>query len=173
MNPALLRFVWIVLGAVFLACALGVSLDMVTAHVAVEYFTVKHPKIVDSEEPIVMALLWGVGASWWFGLIGGIVVGGINQLRREPLKPIRILRWAGIACVVLWVIMLTIMLAILAFAQTIPVEARRPTFDYDARMVAVAMAHQYEYVLGAIAMLVIGIMTWRSKTAVAPVAEPV
>lgn len=164
MNQATQRFVTLVLGAVGLACALGVCLDLVTAHVAVEYFTVKHPKIVESQEPIVMALLWGVGASWWFGLIGGVVVGSINHMRREPLAPRRILRWTAISCVVLWLIMMAILLTILLIANTIPQEMRRPTFDYDRRMVAVAMAHQYEYILGAMALLVIGIATWRAKS---------
>lgn len=44
-------------------CCLGLAIDLVTANVAVEYFTVHHPKVVDSESPWVMALVWGVGAS--------------------------------------------------------------------------------------------------------------
>ena len=54
------------------------------------------------------------------------------------------------------------MLTVLAVAETIPLEDRRETFDQDKRLVAVAMAHQFEYLLGAIALLVIAMMTWRA-----------
>lgn len=35
-------------GTIGLACCLGIAMDLVTANVAVEYFTVHHPKLVDS-----------------------------------------------------------------------------------------------------------------------------
>ncbi len=50
------------------------------------------------------------------------------------------------------------------YIQLHTVEERRPTFESDRRLIAVAMAHQYEYVLGGIALLTIGMMTWRSKS---------
>lgn len=162
-NVALKPLITIVLGAIGLACLLGICLDMVTANVAVEYFSVFHPKVVESEQPWLLAIIWGIGASWWFGGIAGVIVGAINHRRRTPLAPLRILKWVAVACVVLWLIMIAILLAILAFASTIPEEARRPTFDYDRRIMAVAMAHQFEYVLGAIAVVIIAIKTWRAK----------
>jgi hypothetical protein len=163
MSVAFKRFLAIVVGSVGLACVLGIGLDLVTANVAVEYFTVYHPRIVDTERPWLLAIVWGVGASWWFGAIAGVIVGVINHRRPEPLPPRRILRWVAIACVVLWIIMIAILVAVLAFASTIPAEIRRPTFDYDRRIMAVAMAHQFEYILGAIAGLVIAIKTWRTR----------
>lgn len=52
------------LQVVLLSCLLGIALDMVTANVAVEYFTGHHPHVVDSDSPWVLALVWGPGASW-------------------------------------------------------------------------------------------------------------
>jgi len=163
MSVALRRFMTIVLGAVGLACLLGICLDLVTANVAVEYFSVFHPRVVASEQPWLLAIIWGIGASWWFGAIAGVIVGAINHQRQMPLGPFRILRWVAIACVVLWLLMIGILVAVLTLANTIPQEMRRPTFDYDRRLMAVAMAHQFEYLLGTIALFVIAIMTWRAK----------
>jgi hypothetical protein len=163
MNGALRRFLTIVLGSTFLACLLGICLDLVTANVAVEYFSVHHPKILPTENPWALALLWGVVASWWFGAVAGVIVALINHRRQQPLEAIRILKWTAIGCLTLWMIMISILLTIMAISSTIPIEQRRASFESDRRLVAVAMAHQYEYILGLVALLVIAIMTWRSS----------
>jgi hypothetical protein len=163
MNGELRRFLTIVFGSTVLACLLGICLDLVTANLAVEYFTVHHPQVLSTENPWALALLWGVVASWWFGAVAGMIVASINHRRQQPLEAIRILKWTAIACVALWMIMISILLTIMAISSTIPIEQRRASFESDRRLVAVAMAHQYEYVLGTIAMLVIAVMTWRSK----------
>jgi hypothetical protein len=163
MNAALKRFLTIVLGSIGLACALGLCLDAVTANVAVEYFSVHHPRILDTEQPWLLAIIWGVGASWWFGAISGIILATINHHRPVPLSPQRILKWGAIACIVLWLIMMAILISVLAIASTIPEEIRRPTFEYDRRIMAVAIAHQYEYLLAAIALVIIAVKTWRFK----------
>lgn len=163
MHIAIRRFLKIVVGSTILTCILGICLDLVTANVAVEYFSVHHPKIIATDKPWLLALVWGVAASWWFGAIAGAVVASINHRRRQPLEPSRILRWAAFACIALWLIMVAILLAVMVLSSTIPIERRPATFEFDRRLVAVAMAHQYEYVLGAVALLVIGAMTWRAK----------
>jgi hypothetical protein len=40
-------------------------------------------------------------------------------------------------------------------------DERPATFEHDRRLIAVAVAHQFEYILGGVALLVIAIMTWR------------
>ena len=164
MNAALWRFLTIVLGSTGLACLLGISLDLVTANVAVEYFSVHHPQLIATENPWALALVWGVAASWWFGAISGVIVASINQRRSTPLDPMRILRWTLMACILLWLIMIAILLAVFAITSAIPPEQRQASFASDRRLVAVAVTHQSEYVLGAIALLVISVMTWRSKS---------
>jgi hypothetical protein len=164
MTSARQRFLSIVFGSVMLACLLGISVDMVTANMAVEYFTVHHPKVVSSESPLVMAILWGIGASWWFGAIAGCIVATINWRRQEPLEPSRILKWTAIACLLIWIVMISIVSGVMAISSAIPMEQRRATFESDRRLVAVALAHQYEYVFGGVALLVIAIMTWKSKS---------
>lgn len=173
MNPPLRRFLTIVLGSTGLACALGIAVDLVTAHVAVEWFSVHHPRIVPTANPWALALAWGVAASWWFGALSGVVVATVNHRRRSPLEPGRILRWVRSACAAVWAAMMAILLVVLFAANTlVPVEKRGPTFHHDARLVAVALAHQSEYVLGAIALLAIGVMTWRARPPEGPAHAP-
>jgi hypothetical protein len=161
MRPPLRRFLTIVAGATGLACLLGICLDLVTANVAVEYFSVHHPRIVATNNPWVLAVVWGIAASWWFGAISGAIVAWVNHRRPSPLEPPQILRWVRNACVTLWVVMIGILLAVLTFAGTIPLEKRGADFALGARLMAVALAHLSEYALGAIALVVIAVLTWR------------
>jgi hypothetical protein len=163
MNAALPRFRSVVLGSILRACLLGICLDLVTANVAVEYFSVIHPKVLPTENPWILALYWGVAASWWFGAIAGLIVASINHRRKQPLDPKRIWKCTTVSCVILWIAMIGILLAIMAISSTIPIDQRRATFESDRRLVAVAMAHQFEYILGGVALLIVAVMTWRAK----------
>jgi hypothetical protein len=163
MYPSLRRFLVIALGSTGLACLLGICLDLITANVAVEYFSVHHPRIVPAENPWALAVVWGVAASWWFGAIAGVIVAAINHRRQHPLEAMRILKWTFIACIVIWLMMIGILLSVLAITSRIPLDERPATFEHDRRLIAVAVTHQFEYILGAVALLVIAIMTWRSN----------
>lgn len=59
-----LRILALCVGA---AVVYGVLHDQVTARVSVEYFTIGHPKVIESTEPTRLALFWGVAATWWVG----------------------------------------------------------------------------------------------------------
>jgi hypothetical protein len=61
---------------IFLACILaavlyGIVHDMFTAHLCVEYFSVFHPPVFNTDSPTLLALGWGVIATWWAGGIIG------------------------------------------------------------------------------------------------------
>jgi hypothetical protein len=62
----------IVLFATAAAIIYGVLHDLVTANLCIEYFTVAHPPIFPTRSPILLALGWGVIATWWVGLALGI-----------------------------------------------------------------------------------------------------
>ncbi len=47
----------------------GILHDQVTARVCVEYFTIGHPPIFHTDDPILLAFGWGVIATWWMGAI--------------------------------------------------------------------------------------------------------
>ena len=68
----------------------GVLHDQVTARVCLEYFTEFHPPLVDSRSPAVVALAWGVAATWWVGVILGLGLACAARVgpwpRREPRR---------------------------------------------------------------------------------------
>lgn len=151
-----------VIDGTLLACCLGIAMDLVTANVAVDYFTVVHPKMVESKSPWVMALVWGVAASWWFGAGAGFILGIVNARRKFPLSPRRIRGEFGRACIALWFTLMMILAATYLLIGLMPAHLRRPTFDYDRRMMAVALTHLTEYALGLVALIVVAIRIRRA-----------
>ena len=50
-----------------MAICYGIVHDQVTARVCVEYFTIGHPPVFNTESPTLLALGWGIIATWWVG----------------------------------------------------------------------------------------------------------
>ncbi|MEP9359127.1 hypothetical protein [Sphingomonas sp. KR3-1] len=70
--------------AVLSAIMYGVLHDQVTAHLCVEYFTIGHPPIFPTGSPFLLALGWGVIATWWVGLPLGIGLAVAARFGRAP-----------------------------------------------------------------------------------------
>jgi hypothetical protein len=163
-------FVAIVLGIVALAGVYGVLHDQVTARICIEYFTIAHPRIIDSEDPAVLALAWGVIATWWFALPFGLIGASLARIGRTP--PVPVLEVLQIAAASLAV---TGVLA--AFAGVIAWFARQPPPTYwselipahqHARFMVASTMHLTSYVGGALtalgALVIIGIRRFRSPS---------
>jgi hypothetical protein len=67
-----MQFVGIVLLCVLAAVVYGIVHDQITARICVEYFTVFHPPVIESDSPTLQGLVWGVIATWWVGLGLGV-----------------------------------------------------------------------------------------------------
>lgn len=85
----------IVLICVGMAILYGIIHDLVTTQICLEYFTVFHPDLFHTSNPVLLALGWGVAATWWVGLLLGLLVmaaataGELPKLRwRELVRPI-------------------------------------------------------------------------------------
>lgn len=87
--------------SVIAAIIYGILHDLITAHVALEYFTIAHPPVFPTRNPMLLAFGWGVIATWWVGLGLGIALAGCARLGRWPrlglhaVRP-RILRVIGL-----------------------------------------------------------------------------
>ena len=97
MTP-LLRFAEIILLCVLAAVGYGIIHDQITARICVEYFTIGHPPVFETEDPTLLGLGWGVIATWWVGLILGVPLaissrcGSWPQLRAKQLaKPLALM----------------------------------------------------------------------------------
>ncbi|MGB6874964.1 MAG: hypothetical protein WBD87_02920 [Candidatus Acidiferrales bacterium] len=62
----------IILLAMAAAILYGVVHDQITIRVCPEYFTVAHPHIFRTSSLTLIALGWGVVATWWGGLAAGV-----------------------------------------------------------------------------------------------------
>jgi hypothetical protein len=78
------EFLRIVLLATAAAVVYGICQDQVTARICVEYFTIGHPRVVDSESPTVLAFVWGFLATWWVGLPLGVLLALAARAGRRP-----------------------------------------------------------------------------------------
>jgi hypothetical protein len=79
-----MAFVRIVALGVVAAIGYGILHDQVTARVCVEYFTIGHARLIDSESPTVLALFWGVVATWWVGLPLGLMLATAARMGKRP-----------------------------------------------------------------------------------------
>lgn len=79
-----MEFLKIVLFAVFAAIMYGILHDQVTAHLCVEYFTIAHPPVFHTQSPFLLALGWGVLATWWVGLPLGVALAVVSRVGSAP-----------------------------------------------------------------------------------------
>jgi len=66
------------------AVCYGMLHDQITVRVYPEYFTVFHPHLVDTSSLTVLALAWGVAATWWMGASLGIPVAVCARVGHNP-----------------------------------------------------------------------------------------
>jgi len=95
----------IILLCVGAAIVYGVAHDQVTARVCLEYFTVFHPPVFQTQSPTALAFGWGVIATWWVGLFLGLLLALAaragsrpKQTAAQQVRPIAILLLAMAFC---------------------------------------------------------------------------
>jgi hypothetical protein len=81
----------IVLLATLASVLYGIAHDQVTARVCLEYFTIGHPPVFDTQSPTLLALGWGVIATWWVGVPLGIALALAARAGRAQ-------RWSACRC---------------------------------------------------------------------------
>ncbi len=159
----------IVLLAIAAAIVYGIAHDLVTAHVCVEYFTIGHPQILPTEDPVALAIAWGVIATWWVGLLLGLPL-AFAALRgpRPPRTALSLVR--PIAT------LLAVMAVFAAAAGAIgyacarqgsvfllePLASQVPA-ERHAAFIGDLWAHVASYLIGFVGGIVLTVRTWRSR----------
>jgi hypothetical protein len=85
----------VIVGASVLASVVfGLIHDQVTIRVCPEYFTVFHPAVAPAGTSLtVLALIWGVIATWWMGAFLGVILAVAARGGRRPkVEPRALLR---------------------------------------------------------------------------------
>lgn len=138
------------------AVVYGIAHDLVTAHVEKSYFLPPHhPDVIGDQGSIALALLWGVIATWWAGLILGCIIALANILgKAHPLPWRRIRKYVTIGLGCVYTVAMLLLIGILIFGNMIPMAQRSATFEVDRRLIAVATAHGWSY-LGCAGLAII------------------
>ncbi|MEN6405275.1 MAG: hypothetical protein ABFC77_02270 [Thermoguttaceae bacterium] len=79
-----MQFFKIIILCIASAIVYGILHDQVTTRVCVEYFTVGHPPIFHTESPTLLAIGWGIIATWWVGLTFGILAALASRIGAWP-----------------------------------------------------------------------------------------
>ena len=79
-----MKFLAIVILSVLAAVLYGVVHDQITIRICPEYFTVAHARLIQTRSLTLLALFWGVFATWWVGLPLGVLLGIAARAGRWP-----------------------------------------------------------------------------------------
>lgn len=82
--PNVVELLKIIALAIAAAVAYGIVHDQFTARVCVEYFTVGHPPVFPTTSPTLLALGWGVIATWWGGVLLGLPAAALARFGARP-----------------------------------------------------------------------------------------
>jgi hypothetical protein len=74
----------IILLSIVAAVTYGILHDQITARICVEYFTVGHPPVFGTDDPTLLGFGWGILATWWVGLILGILLALAARFGARP-----------------------------------------------------------------------------------------
>jgi hypothetical protein len=140
----------ITIGCIGGAIIFGIAYDLATAHYYTPYFTHFHPKLIESQSPLAMALLWGVIATWWVGLFAGIVLSIASQVgSKPPLSSSLVLRRVGITLLIVYMLSMALLLAQMVILRgETGSRISASEFNFHPRFPAVLLVHQFSYLAG-------------------------
>ena len=151
--------------AVGAAIAYGMVHDQITIRVCPEYFTVAHPHIFRTGSLTLIALGWGVVATWWAGLAAGVAlalaarVGSAQKFTwRQLVRPALVLLVVMGVCATLagfvghWMAATGKISSVQAWGLLLPVE-KQPAFMADV------FTHAISYLVGGVGSLIIALAT--------------
>jgi hypothetical protein len=157
------------------AIAYGILHDQVTARICVEYFSVAHPTILPLTSPTLLALQWGILATWWVGAMLGILLAiaaraGSRQTLsvRDLYYPLSML----LACMAVASSMAGATGFLLARAHAISLQgwlAAAIPSDKQARFIADWWAHAASYLVGIVGGVVVCVKTYTRRSTIPPV----
>lgn len=168
----MIAFLRIIALCIAAAILFGLVHDQATARISIEYFTIGHPRLFASDSPTLHALAWGVIATWWVGLILGVLLAIASRAGGRPP-----LTWRDLArdVAVLLAVMLVLAAIVGVGAHLVITRLARqpfylagPMFDRFPRerhgLFAVAWAmHASSYTTGFVGGLVLAIRAWRRR----------
>ncbi|MGL4941854.1 MAG: hypothetical protein ACRC46_01525 [Thermoguttaceae bacterium] len=160
----------IVFFCVAAACVYGWSHDLVTAHICREYFLPPaHPVIIQTDSPLVLALVWGFVATWWFGLLLGVPLAIACRFgRKQPLTLAHVVR--PVVCLLVVVYIAAMLLGCVGYVSgrlgwvwLLPPLADAVAPERHAAFLFDMWAHESAYILGGIGGLILVARCWCAR----------
>jgi hypothetical protein len=150
------------------AIVYGVIHDQITARICVEYFTIGHPDFFHTDDPTFLGFAWGALATWWVGLILGILLacaaraGTPKRSVVSLIRPVAILMAATALCALIagyvgWY------LAHEGYVGLFGPLRRRIPEDRHPAFIADLWAHNASYLAGFFFSVILMIHVWRSR----------
>ncbi len=164
-----MQFLAIIGLSVLAAITYGIIHDQITARICVEYFTIGHARLIDSDSPTVLGFFWGTVATWWVGLPLGL---GLAVAARAGHRP----KLAASDLVRSLTRLLLIMFAIAVVAGAIgfitsrsgvfhlvePFASKVPK-DRHVAFLTCGWAHSASYLAGFFGGMTLWFRTWRKR----------
>lgn len=154
---------------VIVAIVYGIVHDLITAQICVEYFTIGHRRVIASESPVALALVWGVIATWWAGLLAGMVVAPCARVGRWPkLDSTDLLPLLGKLMVAMTLLAAVAFVVAYVLASTgsirlVPRLAARIDDARHVRFLAVGGTHLASYFGGFLGSVVLAVLVLRRR----------
>jgi hypothetical protein len=156
------RIVLLTLGA---AIGYGIVHDQFTARLCVEYFTVAHPPLFPTESPTLLAIGWGIVATWWVALPFGLLLAAAARIgpwpkwtTNELRRPVLLFLCTMAACAVASGVTAGVLMSLDRIAIPEYWAVRIPASRHTRFMIA-AWAHNASYLSGTVAGLAIAAWT--------------
>jgi uncharacterized membrane protein YedE/YeeE len=164
-----MQSIGIVVMCILAAVSYGIVHDQITARVCIEYFTIGHPPVFNTDDPTLLALGWGIIATWWVGLMLGIPLALVSQVGSRPKRSVRSLvrpiahlllvmaSAALTAGIVGWLLARNGAVFLVGpIADSVPAERH-------ALYLADLWAHSASYFVGFIGGVLVFVQVWRSR----------
>ncbi len=164
-----MQIVGIIITSILAAILYGTIHDQVTARICVEYFTIGHTRLIDSDSPTVLGFYWGVIATWWCGLTLGI---GLAVACRAGARPkftcSQLFRPIGILlCCMFGVAILAGLIGYLTSStgmfHLVPRLASQVPVEKHVAFLTVGWAHSGSYLAGMIGGIYLWVATWMRR----------
>lgn len=163
--------------SIFMAVVYGIIHDQVTVRICIEYFTIGHAPVFNTMNPTLLALGWGVIATWWMGLILGVMLSLSARIGRWPkrhaltlVRPLAVVMIVTGGCALVAGIIGWLCASNGIVALHGPLASRVPAEKHIA-FLADAFAHLASYGMGSLFVIALAIQIVMSRASAARTAS--
>ena len=151
------------------AIAYGIAHDQITVRICLEYFTIGHPPVFPTRNPTLLAIGWGIIATWWVGVLLGVPLAIVARAGSRPKRTV-----GTLVRPVVWLLAVMAVFAIIAgltgwfFASRGMVVLVGPiaeelAADRHVPFLIDLWAHSASYLVGLVGGIVVLSRVWRSR----------